>query len=574
VLVLWLTQTKKMNKKWEINKVDEQKVTEIENNYKISNLLAKILVNRGITDKKDIQQFLNPTRKDFYNPYLMPDMDKAVERIVKAINNNEKVLIYGDYDVDGITSVTVLKSFLQERGLEVEEYIPNRLEEGYGLNMPAVEKIASQKYTLMITVDCGISAIEEVKFANSLGLEVIITDHHEPGENIPEAIAVVDSKRKDNQYPFRNLAGVGVVFKLIQAISQKLNLEEKEYLKYLDIVCIGTISDIVPLVDENRVIVKLGLKLVEQTKNIGLKTILQESGYQKIDSTTISFGIAPRINACGRMGHQEEALKLFLSTDKSQVNELAEKLNEYNRQRQEKEKKIFLEALEKIKSEKIDSDSIMVVDGENWHHGVIGIVASKITEMFFKPSILLCFEGEEGKGSGRSIPGFDLHEALSKCESNLERFGGHSMAIGLSVKKDKVEELRKQLDIIAKEKQIDKIVSILKIDAQVDLNDIDIKTVESLKQLEPFGEENKVPLFLFKNLKIDSIRALSEGKHIKLTLRQDNKNLINVMGFNLGELVNDYRIGDRVDLVGSLEINKFNGEENVQILLKDIMKSI
>ena len=563
-----------MNKKWEINKVDELKVTEIENDYKISNLLAKILVNRGITDKKDIQQFLNPTRKDFYNPYLMPDMDKAVERIIKAINHNEKVLIYGDYDVDGITSVTVLKSFLQERGLEVDEYIPNRLEEGYGLNMPAVEKIASQKYTLMITVDCGISAIEEVKFANSLGLEVIITDHHEPGENIPEAIAVVDSKRKDNQYPFRNLAGVGVVFKLIQAISQKLNLEEKEYLKYLDIVCIGTISDIVPLVDENRVIVKLGLKLVEQTKNIGLKTILQESGYQKIDSTTISFGIAPRINACGRMGHQEEALKLFLSTDKSQVNELAEKLNEYNRQRQEKEKKIFLEALEKIKTERIDANSVMVVDGENWHHGVIGIVASKITEMFFKPSILLCFEGEEGKGSGRSIPGFDLHEALSKCESNLERFGGHSMAIGLSVKKDKVEELRKQLDIIAKEKQIDKIVSILKIDAQVDLNDIDIKTVESLKQLEPFGEENKVPLFLFKNLKIDSIRALSEGKHIKLTLRQDNKNLINVMGFNLGELVNDYRIGDRVDLVGSLEINKFNGEENVQILLKDIMKSI
>ena len=563
-----------MNKKWEINKVDELKVTEIENDYKISNLLAKILVNRGITDKKDIQQFLNPTRKDFYNPYLMPDMDKAVERIIKAINHNEKVLIYGDYDVDGITSVTVLKSFLQERGLEVDEYIPNRLEEGYGLNMPAVEKIASQKYTLMITVDCGISAIEEVKFANSLGLEVIITDHHEPGENIPEAIAVVDSKRKDNQYPFRNLAGVGVVFKLIQAISQKLNLEEKEYLKYLDIVCIGTISDIVPLVDENRVIVKLGLKLVEQTKNIGLKTILQESGYQKIDSTTISFGIAPRINACGRMGHQEEALKLFLSTDKSQVNELAEKLNEYNRQRQEKEKKIFLEALEKIKTERIDANSVMVVDGENWHHGVIGIVASKITEMFFKPSILLCFEGEEGKGSGRSIPGFDLHEALSKCESNLERFGGHSMAIGLNVKKDKVEELRKQLDIIAKEKQIDKIVSILKIDAQVDLNDIDIKTVESLKQLEPFGEENKVPLFLFKNLKIDSIRALSEGKHIKLTLRQDNKNLINVMGFNLGELVNDYRIGDRVDLVGSLEINKFNGEENVQILLKDIMKSI
>jgi single-stranded-DNA-specific exonuclease len=563
-----------MNKKWEINRPDEGKVKEIENKHQINNLLAKILVNRGITSDRDIQQFLAPTRKDFYDPYLMPDMKKAVERILKAIDNKEKVLIYGDYDVDGITSVTVLKSFLQERGLTVDEYIPNRLDEGYGLNLPAVEKIANEKYTLMITVDCGISAIEEVKYANTLGIEVIVTDHHEPGEKLPEAIAVVDAKRKDNQYPFRNLAGVGVVFKLIQAISQKLELEEKAFLKYLDIVCIGTISDIVPLVDENRVIVKLGLKLVEQTRNLGLKTILQASGYQKVDSTTISFGIAPRINACGRMGHQEEALKLFLSTDKIEVNKLAEKLNEYNRQRQDKEKQIFLEAIEKIKKEAINEDSVMVIDGENWHHGVIGIVASKITEMYFKPSILLCFEGDEGKGSGRSIPGFDLHEALTKCEENLEKFGGHSMAVGLSVKKAQLEELRKELDIIAKEKQINKIVSILKIDAQVELEDVNMQIVESLKHLEPFGEENKVPLFVFKNLKIDSIRALSEGKHIKLTLRQDNKNLINAMGFNLGELTNDYRIGDKVDVVGSLEINKFNGEESIQILLKDMMKSI
>ena len=563
-----------MNKKWEIDKPDYEQVQKMQEEYKLNHLLAKILVNRGITDKEEVRLFLNPTRKDFYNPYLMPDMEKAVERIEKAIKNNEKVLIYGDYDVDGITSVTVLKSFLQERGLEVDEYIPNRLDEGYGLNKPAVEKIASEKYTLMITVDCGISAIEEVAYANSLGLEVIITDHHEPGEELPSAIAVVDAKRKDNQYPFRNLAGVGVVFKLIQAISQKLNLEEKEYLKYLDIVCIGTISDIVPLVDENRVIVKLGLKLVEQTRNIGLKTILAISGYQKVDSTTISFGIAPRINACGRMGHQEEALKLFLSKDNDEVNELAQKLNYYNAQRQEKERKIFTEAIEKIEKEKIDQNGIMVIDGENWHHGVIGIVASKITEMYFKPSILLCFEGEEGKGSGRSIPGFDLHEALTKCNNNLEKFGGHSMAIGLSVNKNSLQTLREQLEEIAKEKQIDKIVPILKIDAEVNLEDINKEIIESLKELEPFGEENKTPLFVFKNLKIDSIRALSEGKHIKLTLRQDNRNIINAMGFNLGHLTDEYRIGEKVDIVGTLEINKFNGEENMQILLKDMMKSI
>ena len=269
-----------MNKKWECLELDNEKiknVEKIENEYGISNLLAKILVNRNLIKKEDIDLFFKPTRHDFHNPYLMPDMELAVNRIIEAINNNEKILIYGDYDVDGITSITVLKSFLIERKANVSHYIPNRLNEGYGLNKEAVKKIADDGVNLIITVDCGISGIEEVDYANSLGLEVIITDHHEVGEILPNAIAVVDAKRKDNTYPFRELAGVGVSFKLIQAISQRLELEEKEYLKYLDIVCIGTISDIVPLVDENRVIAKLGLKLVEVTKNIGLKTLLEVS---------------------------------------------------------------------------------------------------------------------------------------------------------------------------------------------------------------------------------------------------------------------------------------------------------
>ena len=269
-----------MNKKWECIELDNAKikhVEKIENEYGISNLLAKILVNRNLIKKEDIDLFLKPTRHDFHNPYLMPDMELAVNRIIEAINNNEKILIYGDYDVDGITSITVLKSFLIERKANVSHYIPNRLNEGYGLNKEAIKKIADDGVNLIITVDCGISGIEEVDYANSLGLKVIVTDHHEVGENLPNAIAVVDAKRKDNTYPFRELAGVGVSFKLIQAISQRLELEEKEYLKYLDIVCIGTISDIVPLVDENRVIAKLGLKLVEVTKNIGLKNLLEVS---------------------------------------------------------------------------------------------------------------------------------------------------------------------------------------------------------------------------------------------------------------------------------------------------------
>lgn len=393
-----------MNKKWECLSVDEEKVNRVAQEYQIGKLLAKILVNKNITKKEEIDLFLRPTRHDFHNPFLMPDMAIAVDRIVKAIETKEKIIIYGDYDVDGITSITVLKKFLLERGAIVSEYIPNRLSEGYGLNKEAIKKIVENGNTLMITVDCGISGIEEIEYANSLGIETIVTDHHEPGEVLPNALAVVDSKRKDNQYPFNQLAGVGVAFKLIQAISQRLDLEEREYLKYLDIVCVGTISDIVPLVDENRVIAKLGLKLVEVTKNIGLKTLLEVSGYKKIDSTTISFGVAPRINACGRMGKEHEALKLFLTEDVQEAKEIAERLNEYNRQRQEKEKVIFEQAVKQVENQQ-EEKQVLVLGDETWHHGVIGIVASKITELYFKPSILICFEEEIGKGSRKKHSG-------------------------------------------------------------------------------------------------------------------------------------------------------------------------
>lgn len=563
-----------MNKKWQIFEPDKNKIEEIKSKYKVNQLLATILANRNILKEEDIRLFLNPTRNDFYNPFLITDMDIAVNRIIKAIENKENITIYGDYDVDGITSITVLKSFLNDIGVETNTYIPNRLIEGYGLNKEAIDKISKKGCNLMITVDCGISAIEEIEYANSLGIETIITDHHEAGNEIPKAIAVIDNKRKDSKYPFRELAGVGVVFKLIQAIGITLKLKEESYLKYLDIVCIGTISDIVPLVDENRVIAKLGLLLVAQTKNIGLRSIINSSGYNKIDSNTISFGVAPRINACGRMGKAEEALELFLSKDKNEVNELTNKLNEHNRKRQETEKTIFENAVEKIKEEHLDENKAIIVGGENWHHGVIGIVSSKITEMYFKPSILLSFEEDGiGKGSGRSIPGFDLHEALMKCSDTIEKFGGHSMAVGITVKKDNLEKFKKEFEQIATQSKIDEIIPIINIDAKVDLSDIDKEMVESLKQLEPFGEANKMPVFAFKNLKIDSIRALSEGKHLKLTLK-DNNYIINAIGFNIGYLANEYRIGDKIDVAGVLEINTFNGVDNLQINIKDIMKSI
>ena len=565
-----------MTKKWQIyetNNEKQEKIQELVNNYKINKLLATILVNRNITEPENLKIFLEPTRKDFHDPFLMPDMKKAINRIKQAIEKNQKVMIYGDYDADGITSITVLKSFLEEIGLHTDYYIPNRLNEGYGLNKPAVEKIVKEKYELMITVDCGISAVEEVEYANELGLETIITDHHEVAEQLPQAIAVVDAKRKDSIYPCRDLAGVGVVFKFIQALSIELNLPEETYLKYLDIVCVGTISDIVPLRDENRVIAKLGLLLINQTKNIGLKSLLNTSGYKTIDSTAISFGVAPRINACGRMGHAEKALQLFLSKNINEVQTLANELNEYNRIRQDTEKSIYEEAVNIIQSQNVDKNKIIVVAAENWHHGVIGIVASKITELYFKPSILLCYENDVAKGSGRSIPGFDLHEALLKCTDTIERFGGHSMAIGITLKREKLQQFKDQIEEIAKQSNIDEILPIIYIDAKVELSEINKEMVASLKKLEPFGEGNKTPIFVIKNLKIDSIRALTEGKHLKLTLRENNT-IINAIGFNLGYLAEDYKIGDKIDIVGILEINTFNGEDNIQINLKDIMKSL
>mgnify|MGYP000593422367 FL=1 len=562
-----------MKKKWQYYEQQTELVKQIAKEHNISELLARILINRGIVEEEAIRIFLNPKRDDFHNPFLMLDMEKATKRIIKAIKNKEKTIIYGDYDVDGITSITVLKQFLEERGLDVDYYIPNRLEEGYGLNKEAVQEIAKKEYTLMITVDCGISGIEEIDLANSEGIETIVTDHHEQLDTLPNAYAIINPKRKDNTYPFRGLAGVGVVFKLIQALSLELGLDEKEYLKYLDIVCIGTISDIVPLINENRVIAKLGLMLVKCTKNIGLRELIKETGYKNINSTMISFGIAPRINACGRMGRQEEALQLFLTKDVEKAKEITKHLEKYNVERQETEKSIFNQAMQKLEKEDLENISSIVLAGENWHHGVIGIVASRITEKYFKPTILICIEGNEGKGSGRSIPGFDLHQALVDSSKFLKKYGGHEMAVGLSLEKDKINDFKKNFEKISENKNVKQLIPVINIDCEIMKKDLNKETIEQIKLLEPFGEMNKQPLVVYKNLKIVSIRSLSEGKHLKLMLKDDNET-INAIGFNLGELANEYLIGDKIDIVGILETNTYNGQEQIQINIRDIMKSV
>ena len=573
-----------MNNKWTVLSGDEDRTEEIKNKFNLNWIVARVLANKNLSDK-EIEVFLNPKRQDFYDPFLMPDMKKAVDRIIKAIDQNEKIIIYGDYDVDGITSTVILKRFFKDRGIEVGTYIPNRLFEGYGLNEEAIKEISKQGYSLMITVDTGITAIEEVENAKKYNIDVIITDHHEQADSLPKAVAVVDCKRKDSKYPFSQLAGCGVAFKLTKALSMALEINENECLKYLDLACIGTISDIVPLEDENRLIAKLGLLLVKQTKNIGLRELIKRTGCKEVNSEAISFGISPRINACGRMGYQEVALKLFLTEDPIEARDCAEQVEIFNRKRQDIEKEIYEDAIRIISQEAgiKDIDNInpedikeksIVVANNGWHNGVIGIVSSKITDKFYRPCILIGFDGENAKGSGRSIEGFDLHKAILDCGKYLDKCGGHNMAIGLSLKRKNFDSFKKEFveysnKIIKDECLVKEII----IDEEITKKDITIEGIKQIELLAPFGEGNKEPVILYKNLKINSIRGLSEGKHIKLDLQDENIN-IQAIGFNMGNIANTYQIGDHIDVIGNININVYNNYENIQIVIKDIRKTI
>ena len=544
----------------------------IEEKFNVSRLVSTMLASKNMKTDEEIETFLNPTRESFGNPFEMPDMESAIDRIMIAIEKKEKIIVYGDYDADGITSSAILKRFMKDIGLDIDIYIPNRLTEGYGMNETAIRKIAERGYNLIITVDCGITGIKETELAKELGMDVIITDHHEPGEEIPNTIAVIDCKRKDSKYYFRELAGCGVAFKITQALAIKMNIDENIALKNLDLACIGTISDIVPLVSENRVIAKLGMMLVRQLRNVGIREIVKCAGIKNIDAVSISFGIAPRINACGRMGHHENALDLLLTDDPIKARKLAKSLEEYNKERQEIEKRIYKEALEQ--AEENSNGKSLVLAKENWHHGIIGIVSSKITESYYKPSILICIEGDEARGSGRSISGFDLHEAIEKCSKNLTHFGGHGMAIGLSLKTKNIDKFKQEFEDYANEK-IDKdmLQQKIEIDEEITSKDIDLEAIKEINIMEPFGEGNAKPIILYRNLRIYAIRTLSEGKHLKMTL-QDERVSIDAIGFNMGDMANMYQIDDKIDIIGNIEINTFNNKDKIQIVLKDIRKAL
>jgi single-stranded-DNA-specific exonuclease len=558
---------------WKTTEIDSDTISSIIYNTGVSTLMATVLASRGFSNSDLIKDFLNPKLANLYSPYLLKDMEKSVERIIREIKNKGKILIYGDYDVDGVTSTTVLYNFLKSCGADVDYFIPDRMEEGYGLNMNAIASICKSKPSLIITVDNGVYGLHEVEYINQQGIDIIITDHHECPEILPNAYSIINPKQPDCPYPFKKLAGVGVAFKLAQALSQKLYGDNRQMLKYLDLVCLGTIADIVPLVEENRIFVKYGLKTIANTENIGLKALCDESGIKEIDSWSIGYLLAPRINAAGRLGEAGRAVELFVTDDAQRAESLAKELNQDNKNRQDIEARLTEEIIELISTNNHDDDNVLVIYGENWHHGVIGIVASRITEKYNKSCILISFEDEIGRGSGRSVDGINLFEILQKSRHMLEKYGGHEKAAGLTIQRKNIDGFKELVQKIAAEK-LNEITTerTINIDAEINARQLDFKAVNDLKLMEPFGMENPAPLFTLGKLKIGSLRTVGDNKHLKLVLNSDGFTLEGI-GFRMGELQNELEVGSCVDVVCSSEINTFAGRKIVQLNIKDLRNS-
>lgn len=558
-----------MQKVWNIKKYNEEEIDKISNKYNISKCLAKLLKSREV---EDIDMYLNGTLKDLRDPFLLKDMQKIVDRIKLAINKKEKICIYGDYDVDGITSITIMYKFLSDLGLDVIYYLPDRLQEGYGVNNEALDKIKKEGVSLVITVDCGITAIDEVEYAKSLGLDIAITDHHECTENLPIALAIINPKQKDDNYPFKMFAGVGVAFKVLSALAISLNMESESYLKYLDIVAIGTISDIVPLLDENRIISKEGLKQVANTKNEGIKAMLRVINFKDIDSTMVSFGMAPRINACGRMGDASIAVKLLLEESEENAKELAEKLDSLNIKRQEVEKNIFEEAVNTIENEGYKQKNSIVLYNENWHNGVIGIVASRLVNIYNKPVVLFTKENDVVRGSGRCPNGFSLYDALTESKEYLIQFGGHELAAGMSIEEENIPLFREEFEKIVTQNMKD-LVQVIDVDMEIKKSDLGVQILKDINRIKPYGQANNTPLFLYKGLKIHSIRTLKEEKHLKFTL-QDERVLLEALAFSQGARRDEVRLGDKIDVLCNVEINSYNTPRTIQLILQDFKKTV
>ncbi len=554
-------------KKWLTAHIDKELAAEVAENHSLDPFTALILVSRGITEYEDVEDFFD-TEFSFCDPYLIVDMEKAVERIEKAINDYEKICVFGDYDADGVTATALMYSYLSSRGADVMYYIPDRVSEGYGMNCQAIDILKNQNVKLIVTVDNGISAIEEIDYANSLGIETVVTDHHQVGDTLPNAVAVVDPHREDCNVHFKDWAGVGVAFKVVCA------LEKGDYSEilngYADIIAVGTIADVVELKDENRAIVKYGVAKINISPCNGINALRQIAGVgeKRLNAVGVTYSLAPRINAAGRIESATTALKLLIAEDLMSALSIAEQVDMCNRQRHEFENEIMESALAHIENnEQLKNSRIIVVCGENWHHGVVGIVAARITEKYGKPSIVITFDGDEGTGSARSIDGFSVYDAIKACGDLLTHFGGHTMAAGLGVKRENVGEFFTRINEYAS--GIPDVVPTLTLDCKLNPAYIDAALVESLENLEPFGAGNPQPLFGIFGVRLESIRPVGEGKHLRLSF---TKGTTQFTAMKFSTTMTDFPFceGDTVDLAVRVDKNEFRGEVKASVQIREM----
>ncbi|MDZ7315081.1 MAG: single-stranded-DNA-specific exonuclease RecJ [candidate division KSB1 bacterium] len=564
-----------MELRWVIEEAqDPEKVSALSAALNIPPVIAEILLRRGVNDLESAKRFFRPSLDQLYDPFRLRDMSTAVERLRRAVLSDEEIMIYGDYDVDGITAVSFLYLLLKELGAHVNYYIPNRQEEGYGLSLQGIQEAKQRGVTLIVTVDCGITGHHEIAEAKRAGIDVIVTDHHEPGPTLPEAAAAVDPKRHDCSYPFKQLAGVGVAYKLAQGLLQRMGIDQSILEKYIELVAIGTAADIVPLVDENRIFVKFGIQSLNNTENLGLKALLRASGLlgKEIGTGQIVFIIAPRINAVGRMGDAERAVRLLTTESAAEAEAIADILERENLHRKNVDEEAFHEAVAQTEAlfRERQAHSI-VLHKEGWHTGVIGIVASRMVEKYYRPTVLISTEEGIGKGSARSIPGFDLYEALKQCEDLFIGFGGHKYAAGLTIEEAKIPHFKERFEKIAAEQlKSQSLVPELSIEAEIRLSCIDDRFVEILKHFAPFGPQNMRPVFMAQRLQVVGTPTVVGKNHLRFKVRQDGR-VFDVIAFNMGDLI--YRLTPGVsdlDMAFVIEENVFMGARTIQLRAKDI----
>ena len=557
-------------RKWEVRPLDKERAAAFAQTYGVPFFLAMLMNIRGLDDAAHLREFLGEG-EPLSDPFLLKDMDKAAARITRAVDNMEKIAVYGDYDADGVTSTAMLYSYLETRGADVIFYIPQREGEGYGMNIGAVEYLKEQGVSLIVTVDNGISSVQEVARANELGIDVVVTDHHRPQEILPDAVAVVDAYRPDDTSPYKHFSGVGIAFKLLMALEDGAGDVEDLLEAYSDLAAIGTIGDIVPLTGENRTLIRAGLERLSQSDRPGVQALLENAGIagKALTSTNVAFTLVPRINATGRMGAPERAVRLLISGYEKEAEVLSEEICADNEERRRVEAEIAEAAFADIEAKGYMKDRVVVVDGENWHHGVIGIVASRVTERCGKPCMIISRGETEAKGSGRSIEGFSLFEAICTCGDLLIKFGGHPMAAGITLKPENIEAFRKRINQYAAEHFPQMPTQTVTLDCKLNPAALSVSMAQSLTQLEPFGNGNPQPVFGLFNMELSNVTPVGGGGHLRLTLEK-NGAVITAMRFNTKPEELPYHIGDKIDLAVQLEAREFRGQPSLTVIVRDM----